>query len=465
MRQSPTPIAPGLTPPAVTVHRVRETIESFSAWRAQSCSQPLFRLSRTNLIINPRRRSITIDGASSFQILAVSLGATLELKNLIVTHGKSDQGGAILNDGHLDVADSTFFSVNQAMSGGGAIFQEGSGNAAIRRSVFMGNALLSIGNGAAIYQGSTGALTITETTFSNNATQPDGGLGGAIEQDGTGDVMISNSLFTENGSCPGGAIFKEGAGTLVVTRTTFSGNNSGDSSGGAINGTGVIKISQSTFSGNAAIAAGGAISTFGLDSELTVVNSTFSGNTAFNGGGISNEGALVVSNSTFSFNGDWGISASVISTVSNSILFSNSRGNCRHSIGNGGYNISDDNSCAFGTSTGANGQIIGDKVAPLLDANGLQDNGGPTQTIALQPKSPAIDAVPIVLCPPIDQRGYKRPDPEDRGSLRKGQVWRVTSVPLNTAPGHAVDVPLSSRNRNQECQPSITMPMGRLSPF
>jgi hypothetical protein len=47
---------------------------------------------------------------------------------------------------------------------------------------------------------------------------------------------------------------------------------------------------------------------------------------------------------------------------------------------------------------------------PLLDPSGLQNNGGPTQTIALQQGSPAINHIPIARCPATDQRGVKRPD-------------------------------------------------------
>ncbi len=61
---------------------------------------------------------------------------------------------------------------------------------------------------------------------------------------------------------------------------------------------------------------------------------------------------------------------------------------------------------------------------------GLRDNGGPTNTLALAPDSPAIDQIPLAVChvtvskknylgTPIaqytittdtDQRGMKRPD-------------------------------------------------------
>ena len=41
----------------------------------------------------------------------------------------------------------------------------------------------------------------------------------------------------------------------------------------------------------------------------------------------------------------------------------------------------------------------------------LADNGGPTETQALSPSSPAVDAVPAAKCPTkVDQRGEPRPD-------------------------------------------------------
>jgi hypothetical protein len=51
---------------------------------------------------------------------------------------------------------------------------------------------------------------------------------------------------------------------------------------------------------------------------------------------------------------------------------------------------------------------------PKLDSNGLQNNGGPTQTVALQPTSPAVNAIPPSIngCGTTittDQRGVNRP--------------------------------------------------------
>jgi hypothetical protein len=64
-----------------------------------------------------------------------------------------------------------------------------------------------------------------------------------------------------------------------------------------------------------------------------------------------------------------------------------------------GYNISKDATCSFTQPTDHQ------NTDPLLDS--LQDNGGPTQTHALLPGSPAIDAGMTDLA--VDQRGIARP--------------------------------------------------------
>jgi hypothetical protein len=99
-------------------------------------------------------------------------------------------------------------------------------------------------------------------------------------------------------------------------------------------------------------------------------------------------------------------------SVAKSIL-ANNGGNCQilGTVTDAGYNISDDGRCGFATVTGA--QTYGDNVNPLLDPSGLQKNGGPTETIALQADSPVIDVIPIAQCPATDQRGVARPDAKD----------------------------------------------------
>jgi hypothetical protein len=221
------------------------------------------------------------------------------------------------------------------------------------------------GGTSRVFQNFSGVVTLNNLTIANGHTTANGG--GVFN---SGPLTVTNSTFLGNSAAAGGAIFNSGAGTLTVTNCTFSGN--AGAGGGAIN------------SGH-----GG-----------TVTSSTFSNNSA----GVAGAGAAILANNT-------------TVQVTNSILASSTGANCGVQsagvIGNGGDNISDDGSCGFGSSTGANGDTIGDDVVPLLDTNGLQNNGGPTDTIALQPNSPAVNAVPIADCPATDQRGHPRPDPGD----------------------------------------------------
>ncbi len=95
-----------------------------------------------NLTIDGTTESITVDGASSFQILAVNSGATLTVNNLTLADGITGSGGAISNSGTLTVTNSTL-SDNAASDTGP-------------------------GGGGGIYN--LGMLTVTGSTFSGNDT-------------------------------------------------------------------------------------------------------------------------------------------------------------------------------------------------------------------------------------------------------------------------------------------------------
>jgi hypothetical protein len=76
-------------------------------------------------------------------------------------------------------------------------------------------------------------------------------------------------------------------------------------------------------------------------------------------------------------------------------------GNCQGAIQSLGNNIETGDSCSL---TGPNDRP---NTAPRLGP--LQNNGGPTDTHALLPGSPAIDAGASAACPATDQRGVARP--------------------------------------------------------
>jgi hypothetical protein len=142
------------------------------------------------------------------------------------------------------------------------------------------------------------------------------------------------------------------------------------------------------------------------------------------GGGLGNSssGTLTVTSSTFDHNsatgggGGGGICAfGGKLDVTNTIVAHSTNGDCVAEGGiavDGGHNLIEDtapNAC--GLTNGTNGNIIGQD--PNLDPASLQNNGGPTQTIALLPGSPAIDAADPGVCaaPPVngvDRRGFAR---------------------------------------------------------
>src|SRR5262249_56575096 len=84
----------------------------------------------------------------------------------------------------------------------------------------------------------------------------------------------------------------------------------------------------------------------------------------------------------------------------------------------------------FGSGSGGSGYAPRDLLAvdPLLGP--LQDNGGPTQTMALLPGSPAIDSGDNTDAPEWDQRGPGYPRIVN-GTIDRGAF----EVQATTAPG------------------------------
>jgi predicted outer membrane repeat protein len=293
----------------------------------------------------------------------------------------------------LDITDAERLTIN-----GGAADITVSGNDKVR-----------------VFQVAEGArLTLTNLTVSDglaNDSSPVNNRGGGVENSG-GNLTITNSTFSGNTSTfLGGAIATQNigdrGGTVIVKNSTFSGNSAGDSGGGIYILGATATVSNSTFSGNSA-QAGGGINNSNF-STLTVTNSTFSGNSASNnGGGITNGGTtLTVDSSTFAANSAffggsiYKVSDSSSTTLRNTILAS-AGANCNAPITDGGYNIDNGTSCGFSASTSKS------TTDPKLDPLGLQDNGGRTQTIALQEGSPAIDQGNSFGLN-RDQRGKSRP--------------------------------------------------------
>jgi hypothetical protein len=85
-----------------------------------------------------------------------------------------------------------------------------------------------------------------------------------------------------------------------------------------------------------------------------------------------------------------------------------SGGDCSGAVTSDGYNLDSDGACDLS----ATGDLTAD---PMLGP--LKNNGGNTETHALLPGSPAVDAADSNSCPATDQRGRPRPVDGDDNDL------------------------------------------------
>ena len=212
--------------------------------------------------------------------------------------GPAQQGGAIVNAGHIGIIDGAVFESNRAGKIGGAIANvtpQNNGNGLaevnIANSTFTGN--VAGESGGAIYNATGGAVTLSgKNTFTGNTA---GKNGGAIFNEGAKDkignasgvMTIRDSVFGENSAeAWGGAIFNDGTMTLG-DGVSFTGNSA--NFGGAVWNQGTLKAEAGTkFIGNKATFAGGAL----YNEDNTTIDSLagimFENNSARQGGAINN---------------------------------------------------------------------------------------------------------------------------------------------------------------------------------
>ena len=369
------------------------------------------------------------------------------------TAGGSVLGGAIYSLGDLGIFDCKFLT-NSVVGGTGGDGSDGQSAGTRGGNGGSGGAGGSATGGAVCSMGPS--LVVSNSTFSGNDAQ--GGSGGIGGVGGGAIVAGVNGFAGLAGVASGGGLYNSSPSGVIVN-STFDNNSTegGDASAGGTSGSGV---GQAGPRGGDALGAG--VANLGM---LGVTNSTFYQNSATGGdggdggdggvkggvggaggsaigGGIYNAGSILVVNCTFSkgdatggSNGSGGAGATggkngkpganfggnianvakkkkTGFTLANSIVGEATSGNGGYGkIVDGGYNLSADKSIKFKK-----------KATSLMNTNALDgggdiaDNGGPTETIALDVDSPAVDRIPTdgdnfpVYAPPsIDQRLFDRP--------------------------------------------------------
>ena len=433
------------------------------------------------LAIDGPALGISISGGGTTQIMTTAALTSVSLTNLTLTNGRvvsSAGGGAISALGSLTITGCTFTSNAAPVDFGGAISAGIDGSpATITGSSFSSNQALS---GGAVSYGSqriipgsvlpltpaptvlTG-LTISNSTFTGNIASQEGGaisLGTATLTDASqvpgvplppSESSITGSTFSANMAHFGGAIFFGGTASLPASTVPATTLPPG----------GELAITNSTLTGNSAsfggaIAVGSAVTPpntipapLAANALLTVTNSTFWKNSGTGLNGAADLGA---------------VDASVETSLRGSILANSIEGvHCGFSdtaeLTDLGYNISDDASCNF-TSPSVN-----NSTTVFLDPTGLHGNGGPTQTIALEPNSQAVDFIPVADCVDqssptplpltLDQRGFPRPDAGNPYFCDSG-AFELQTPPAFALSSERVQIARSSAPNSDEVNIGLT---------
>jgi hypothetical protein len=257
-----------------------------------------------------------------------------------------------------------------------------SGQVTLTNDIFTKNAA---GQGAGIINSGTGTVNISDCIIENNTASQAGGILNG------GTMTIADSIITANMAAQGGGILN--SGQLTMTGTTLSSNMTTAvvGEGGGLFNQNTVMLTNDTLANNTA-SQGGALYTFGQDTA-TLVNCTIAGNTA--------------SSAFFSAGGGiyGGIGNPVVALKNTLVALnqSDSGPDIQATVSSLGHNL-------IGVATGATGlsnsDLAGTSDNPLNPLLGpLQANGGSTPTMALLPGSPAIDTGDNTDAPDFDQRG------------------------------------------------------------
>lgn len=244
--------------------------------------------------------SITRQAPLNVRFFHITATGTVQLHKLELSNGAHQNGGAIYNDGTLEVYQS-YLHDNKALatgpdSGGGAIYNTGTliiGKQTIidHNSAANGGGVFSTGTKYQFTQNYIGAVYViggSQLTM-NTATEDGGGLYGTqkAKLSVQSDSVIQGNKATKDG----GGIACEVSCSLTVSQAQILDNTA--KSGAGVDGSSATLTFDvgSVLQGNVASASGGGISLYSGSATLT--STTLDKNQAANGGAISNSAGTV----------------------------------------------------------------------------------------------------------------------------------------------------------------------------
>jgi hypothetical protein len=334
---------------------------------------------------------------------------TIESSGFVSNVAAADGGGLDLSELDGVSVTGTSISDNHAGGGGGALYADDIAGAISLNGVKLATNDAGSGGGGAAWFDVDDAVTLSNSTVSGNH----GSHGGGLYFDGDHGAPTTIEFTTISGNVAddgdgGGFYAEEFTGALVVRNSTISGNATSDDGGGfqLVNfyEGASASILNSTITGNTAAENGGAGAAYYV-AALDIVQSTITGNTAdFVGGlylyGEVNPDAAAKAAQGGDHGGNDGVESdrqvhgNAVGDGNNNIVGTILAGNTGIDLGPVGAVTSDHSILGLidpaVVVTDAGGTQLG--VDPLLGA--LAANGGPTQTMALLPGSPAKDAGP-----------------------------------------------------------------------
>jgi hypothetical protein len=341
---------------------------------------------------------LTIVGGNTTGGGGINNAGTLTVDNCIISNNTSFGGGGILNSGMLTVSNCTISgnSANTAEFGGGGILNFGT--LLVSNCTIAGNS--SDLQGGGVY--SHGTLTVNNCTITENVAS--GGWGGGIFS--TTTLTVNNCTVADNVATRGGGIFS--TATLTVNNGTIANNVATGGYGGGIYSEGTLTVTDCTISDNSAAANGGGGGIYEYQDSAAIISSTVVGNSASGqsvvGGGITSNGGTLTLNNTI-VAGNIAAGGATDPDLSADVSASVTIGTTTYDEG---YNLIGDGTGSGGVTNGVNGDQIGTAATPINPMLGpLENNGGPTQTMALLFGSPAINAGDPngTGLPEFDQRG------------------------------------------------------------
>jgi hypothetical protein len=365
------------------------------------------------VIDGPGANVVTIDGSGNGGVSIFTVvpggGAPTTISGLNLINGSAANGGAIANSGTLTLNSCAVSLSTAGMTGGG------------------------------IENDNT--LTATNCTIANDSA---GASGGGIYNNANATLTMNACTVSGDSAANGGGVYNAGK-LLTANNSTFSGNHAliaagavtGDGSG--INNTGNLTLTNCTIANNTTIGtgvsprgAGGGINNTSTGS-MTAINCTIAGNTAAGaGGGINNSGLAALANTIVGTNMAGGGGPDVFGAVTT----------------NSAYNLIGNGDGLSGIFNGINGNQVGSggtPINPILAP--LGNYGGLTQTMALLPGSPAIDAGSNVLASTTtDERGFSR---ITNGTVDIGALEVQIYIAYSTVPSGGGSLYTALTNANQ----------------